>query len=166
MSKTQTPQETLWHLIKDMKFAMFTHRHADGELHAHPLTTQNRSLDEQGLLYFFVSKKTELGQRVQTDGNVCVTYGDPGKDTWVSISGTATVNEDRAQKEKLYNPMVKAWFPGGLEDPNLELIEVKISHAEYWNITESKMTQLLKMTTAAVTGNPPKMGEHREMNLG
>jgi general stress protein 26 len=166
MSKTQTPQETLWHLIKDMKFAMFTHRHADGELHAHPLTTQNRSLDEQGLLYFFVSKKTELGQRVQTDGNVCVTYGDPGKDTWVSISGTATVNEDRAQKEKLYNPMVKAWFPGGLDDPNLELIEVKISHAEYWNITESKMTQLLKMTTAAVTGNPPKMGEHREMNLG
>ena len=166
MSKTQTPQETLWHLIKDMKFGMFTHRHADGGLHAHPLTTQNRSLDEQGVLYFFVSKKTELGQRVHADGNVCVAYGDPGKDTWVSISGTATVNEDRVQKEKLFNPIVKAWFPGGLDDPNLELIEVKIHHAEYWNITESKMTQLLKMTTAAVTGTPPKLGEHRELNLG
>ncbi|MDQ6881990.1 MAG: pyridoxamine 5'-phosphate oxidase family protein [Pseudomonadota bacterium] len=166
MSKTQTPQETLWHLIKDMKFGMFTHRHADGQLHAHPLTTQNRSLDEAGLLYFFVSKKTELGQRVQADGNVCVTYGDPGKDTWVSISGTARVNDDRATKERLFNPIVKAWFPGGLEDPNLELVEVKINHAEYWNITESKMTQLLKMTTAAVTGTPPKMGEHRELNLG
>ena len=166
MSKTQTPQETLWHLIKDMKFGMFTHRHADGQLHAHPLTTQNRSLDEAGLLYFFVSKNSELGQRVQADGNVCVTYGDPGKDTWVSISGTARVNDDRATKERLFNPIVKAWFPGGLEDPNLELVEVKINHAEYWNITESKMTQLLKMTTAAVTGTPPKMGEHRELNLG
>lgn len=166
MSKTETPHDKLWHLIKDMKFAMFTHRHDDGQLHAHPLTTQNRSLDENGMLYFFVSRATELGQRVQADGNVGVTYGDPGKDTWVSISGTAKVNEDRALKERLFNPMVKAWFPGGLDDPNLELIEVHIDHAEYWDIHESKMTQLLKMATAAVTGNPPTMGEHRELNIG
>ena len=166
MSKNATPQETLWHLIKDMKFAMFTHRHADGQLHAHPLTTVNRSLDEQGMLYFFVSRATELGQRVQADGNVCVTYGDPGKDTWVSISGTAAVSEDRALLERLFNPLAKAWFPGGLDDPNLELIEVKINHAEYWDIHESKMTQLLKMATAAVTGNPPKMGDHKELTIG
>ena len=166
MSKPQSPHETLWHLIKDMKFAMFTHRHADGQLHAHPLTTQNRSLDEKGTLYFFVSKATELGQRVQADGNVCVTYGDPGKDTWVSISGTARVSEDRALKERLYNPLVKAWFPGGLDDPNLELLEVQVGHAEYWNIQESKMTQLLKMATAAVTGKPPTLGEHKEVQLG
>lgn len=166
MSKIESPHDTLWHLIKDMKFAMFTHRHADGQLHAHPLTTQNRSLAENGLLYFFVSRKTELGQRVQSDGNVCLNYGDAGKDTWVSISGTARVNEDRAQKERLFNPLVKAWFPGGLDDPDLELVEVKINHAEYWDIHESKMTQLLKMATAAVTGTPPKMGEHKELNLG
>ena len=166
MSKTESPHDTLWQLIKDMKFAMFTHRHADGQLHAHPLTTQNRSLDEKGTLYFFVSKATELGQRVRADGNVCVTYGDPGKDTWVSISGTATVSEDKELIKRLYNPLVKAWFPGGLDDPNLELLEVKIGHAEYWNIKESKMTQLLKMATAAVTGTPPKLGDHKEVQLG
>ncbi|MCY7320113.1 MAG: pyridoxamine 5'-phosphate oxidase family protein [Ramlibacter sp.] len=165
MSKTETPQEKLWHLIKEMKFGMFTHRHSDGQLHAHPLTTQNRSLDENGLLYFFVSRKSEVGQRVQADGNVCVTYGDPGKDTWVSVSGTARVNEDRKDKERLYNPIVKAWFPGGVDDPDLELVEVKINHAEYWDIHESKMTQLLKMATAAVTGTPPKLGDHKEVNM-
>lgn len=166
MSKTETPQDKLWHLIKDMKFGMFTHRHADGKLHAHPLTTQNRALDENGMLYFFVSRATELGRSVQADGNVGVSYGDPGKDTWVSVSGTARVSEDRALKERLYNPIVKAWFPGGLEDPNLELIEVHIDSAEYWDIHESKMTQLLKMATAAVTGNPPKMGDHQEIKMG
>ncbi len=166
MSKTETPQDKLWHLIKEMKFGMFTHRHADGQLHAHPLTTQNRSLDETGMLYFFVSRTSEVGQRVQADGNVCIAYGDPGKDTWVSISGTASVSEDKALKERLFNPMVKAWFPGGVEDPNLELVQVKIDHAEYWDVNESKMTQLLKMATAAVTGNPPQMGEHREVKIG
>ena len=162
--KNDNPRETLWHLIKDMKFGMFCHRHADGELHSHPLTTQNRSFDD-GKLYFFVSKATELGQRVQQDGNVCISYGDPGKDTWVSISGTATVSDDRKLKERLFSPLVKAWFPGGLEDPNLELLQVDVQHAEYWDIHESKMTQLLKMATAAVTGNPPKMGDHKELNL-
>jgi general stress protein 26 len=166
MSKPKTPHDTLWHLIKDMKFGMFTHRHPDGKLHAHPLTTQNRSLDAQGLLYFFVSRATELGQRVQADGNVCINYGDPHKDTWVSITGTARVNSDRAAKEKLFNALLKSWFPGGVDDPNLELVEVKIEHAEYWDIHESKMTQLFKMATAAVTGTPPTMGEHKEVNMG
>lgn len=34
--------ETLWDLIKDIRFGMFTHRNAAGMLHAHPLTTQNK----------------------------------------------------------------------------------------------------------------------------
>ncbi len=166
MKDSSDPYKTLWHLIKDIKFGMFCHRHADGRLHAHPLTTQNRSIDDKGMLYFFVSRATELGQGVQTDGNVCVTYADLKEDTWVSISGTARVSEDRALKERLFNPMVKAWFPGGVTDPNLELVEVQIEHAEYWDIEESKMTQLLKMAKAAVTGNPPEMGKHQELKLG
>ena len=64
--------QTLWDLIKEMRFGMMTHRHPDGSLHAHPLTTQNRSLDE-GVLYFFVSRATELGQRIALDGDVNIT---------------------------------------------------------------------------------------------
>ena len=108
----------------------------------------------------------QFANPLYADGNVGITYGDKGDDTWVSISGTATVSEDRQLKERLFNPMVKAWFPGGLDDPNLELIEVHIEHAEYWDIDDSKMTQLLKMATAAVTGKPPTMGEHKELTLG
>ena len=54
MPHTNTPaHETLWNLIKDIRFGMLTHRTSSGMLHAHPLTTQNRSIDEQSLLYFF-----------------------------------------------------------------------------------------------------------------
>jgi general stress protein 26 len=68
-------------------------------------------------------------------------------------------------KKKLFNALAKAWFPGGAEDPDLELVEVRIVNAEYWDIKENKVTQLLKMATAAVTGKKPEMGEHREMNV-
>jgi general stress protein 26 len=162
-SSTNDPHKKLWELIKAMKFGMFTHRHTGGGLHAHPLTTVNKSLDDDMLLYFFVSRSSEVGQRVQLDGNVNVSYADPSKDTYVSVTGDATVKEDMALKQKLFNAMSKAWFPGGAEDPDLELIAVRIVHAEYWDVKESKVTQLFKMATAAVTGKPPTMGEHREL---
>ncbi|MBA2676450.1 pyridoxamine 5'-phosphate oxidase family protein [Ramlibacter sp.] len=165
MSKDHSFQQDLWALIKDIRFAMLTHRHPEGALHAHPLTMQNRDLEPGDPIYFFVSKKTELGQRLLSDGNVCVNYADPDKDVYVSISGNATISEDMALKKKLFNALAKAWFPGGAEDPDLELVAVAIQHAEYWNVKESKATQVLKMAAAAVSGKPPEMGEHRELHV-
>ena len=165
MSKDKkTFQQELWDMIKDIKFGMLTHRHSDGSLHSHPLTTQNRSLKEGEPLYFFVSKKTEVGQRLMADGNVGIAYGDLKEDRWISVSGFATISEDMGKKKELFNAFAKAWFPGGVEDPDLELVQIEIRDAEFWDVKESKPVQLLKMATAAVTGVKPEMGEHREMN--
>ncbi len=164
--KTTSFQETLWELIKEIRFPMFVHRHLGGMMHAHPLTLQNKHLKPGEPLYFFVSKKSELGQRLMVDGGVCVAFADPKKDCYVSVSGHASVNEDLAKKKELFNAIAKAWFAGGAEDPDLELVEVEIEHAEYWNVKENQMTQLLKMARAAVSGHPPQMGEHRELHVG
>lgn len=166
MSNKDTPHDTLWTLIKDIKFAMLTHRHENGMMHAHPLTTQNRKLDEGEVLYFFISKKSELATNIAKDGNVNVSYADPGKDSYVSISGNATVVEDQAKKDQLFNPIAKAWFPGGATDPDMGLLEVRMHHAEYWDVKENQMTQLFKMAKAAVTGKQPQLGEHREVLRG
>jgi general stress protein 26 len=164
MSHDTSFQHSLWKLIKDIRFAMLTHRHPNGKLHSHPLTTQNRSLEPGEPLHFFVAKQTELGQRLLADGNVCVTYADHDKDIYVSISGQARISDDLAAKKGLFNALAKAWFPGGAEDPDLELVELTIEDAEYWNVRESKTTQVFKMATAAISGHPPTMGEHRELH--
>ena len=165
MKDERASHETLWELIKDTRFCMLAHRHADGTLHSHPLTTQNKALDEGASLYFFVSRRSEVGQRLQADGNVNLAYANPGKDTWVSITGTARVLDDLAKKRELFNVFAKAWFPGGLEDPDMELVEVRIHEAEYWNVKENQLLQVLKMFKSAVTGNPPHMGEHKELDF-
>jgi general stress protein 26 len=158
--------EVIWDLIKETRFCMLAHRHTDGTLHSHPLTTQNKELGADGALYFFVSRSSEVGQRLQQDGNVNLAYANPGKDTWVSVSGTARILEDMAKKKELFNVAAKAWFPNGVEDPNLELVEVRIHEAEFWNVKENKLLQMIKMGTAAATGNPPKkMGEHGEVRF-
>jgi len=82
------------------------------------------------------------------------------------VTGEARVLDDLAKKKELFNTIAKAWFPGGAEDPDLELIEVRIDEAEYWNVKENKLLQLLKMGKAAATGNRlKKLGEHAEMQF-
>ncbi len=164
MSKdTSASHDTLWKLIKDTKFGMLSHRSESGALHAHPLTTQNRDIDEDSRLYFFIPRDGEICQRLKADPKTCLAYANPSDDSYVSVSGTASFVEDMEKKRALWSVAAKAWFPDGVEDPNLALLAVHIDQAEYWDVTESKLTQLFKMATAAVTGNPPNMGEHKKL---
>ncbi len=158
--------DKLWELIRNIRFGMLVHRHADGMLHSHPLTTQNKSTDNGSLLYFFISASSEMATSLATDGNVNVSYADPSDDSYVSISGTARIVHDLAQKQALWSDMNKAWFPGGPADEDLALLEVRIAHAEYWDVDDSKMVQLIKMAKAAITGERPRdLGEHKEVRL-
>lgn len=162
----KSDRAALFERIKDIRFGMLAHRSPAGTLHAHPLTTLNKEIDERSQLYFFVPKDGELHQRLSADPQVSVAYANPEEDCYVSVSGTASFIDELARKEELWTPMAKAWFPDGPQDPNLALLAVNIQHAEYWDVKESKLTQLYKLATAAMTGEPPKaLGEHREVTL-
>jgi general stress protein 26 len=166
MKDTRHERELLWKLIKDIRFAMFTTRHDDGHLHSRPMTTQNPSLDADESLWFFMSKKGDPVEELKTDPIVNLVYADPHKDTYVSISGTAAMIEDAAKKEQLWTKLAAAWFPGGPGDPDLALVQVRIDHAHYWDVKESKLVQLYAMAKAAVTRKPPvDLGEHGEVRL-
>lgn len=168
MSNTNTThtlsRATLWKLIKDIKFGMFGTYHTDGHFHARPMTTQSHLIDEHDVLWFFMSRKGDTVTDVMANPQVNVTYADPGKDTYVSVSGNATVVEDMAKKNELWNVFAKAWFPGGAKDEDLALVQVKIMHCQYWDVHESKLVQLYQIAKAAITGEPPsKMGETGEI---
>ena len=163
---TSSDQKTLWTLIKDIKFGMLTHRHANGVMHSVPLTTQNKGDDEGNELFFFISHKGELAKSMAQDGSVNVSYANPDDDNYVSVSGQGSILEDQTKKDELFTVIAKAWFPGGATDPDLALLKIKIGHVEYWDSKDSKMVKLLKIATAVITGNPPKnMSEHKELHL-
>lgn len=164
---TPEARQQLWELIKDIKFAMFTTRHpSNGHLHARPMTTQNRQVDEDDRLWFFMSRSSDPVDDLAQEPRVNVSYADPGRDAYVSVTGTARVSEDRERARALWNKMTEAWFPGGVDDPNVALVEVRIEHAHYWDVKENKLVQLYKMAKAAATGKPPTgMGESQEVRM-
>ncbi len=156
----------LWNLIKDTRFAMFTTRHLNGHLHSRPMTTQNSKVDEDDSLWFFMSRKSEPVADLAADTSVNVAYANTGKDHYVSVSGTAQVVENSGKKQQLWSKLSEAWFPGGPTDPDLALVQVRITHANYWDMKESKIVQFWEMARAAVTGKPPtELGEHGEVRM-
>ena len=167
MNDTGASRDKLWKMVKDIKFAMFTTRHgSNGHLHSRPMTTQNKTLDDDASLWFFMSKKGDPVDDVMADGTVAVIYANPSSDTYVSIAGNAAVVEDMTKKQELWGKLNEAWFPGGVTDPDLALVQVKIVHANYWDVKESKIVQLLTMAKAVVTGKPPvNLGEHGEVRM-
>lgn len=159
-------RETLWRLVKDIKFGMLTTYHRNGHLHSRPVTTQNRDIDALDSLWFFMSRGSEPVADLRTDAHVNVAYADPGKDAYVSVSGEARIVDDMARKAALWTPFAQAWFPGGVEDPDLALVQVKIVHAHYWDVKASKIVQLYTMAKAALTGQKPEgMGEEGEVRM-
>ncbi|WP_119153128.1 pyridoxamine 5'-phosphate oxidase family protein [Caldimonas tepidiphila] len=148
--------QKLWEMIKDIRFGMLVTRHGNGHLHARPMTTQNRSLDEPAL-WFFASRSTDPAAESASEPQVNVSYAAPDKDRYVSVTGSVRLVEDLEKKKALWSTPAQAWFPGGPEDPDVALLEVRIEHAEYWDVKDSKPVQLLRMATAAMSGRQPRM---------
>ena len=164
---TTAGRDKLWTMIKDIKFGMFTTRHPEnGHLHSRPMTTQNKELGADDSLWYFMSRSSGPVEDLASESKVNVAFADPGADTWVSVSGEAAVVNDRAKVEQLWSTMDEAWFEGGPQDPDLALVQVRIVHANYWDVKESKIVQLLERAKAALTGSQAKLGEHGEVRLG
>ncbi len=153
-------QVKLFDMIKDIRFAMFTTHKPQGHLHSRPMTTMNKSIDEDDTLWFFMSRSGAPVSEFQGDDQVNVSYADPGSDTYVSVSGIASVIESPVKKKALWTKQAGAWFHGGADDPDLALVCVKIEHADYWDVKENKLVQLYRMAEGALTGKTPRLGEH------
>ncbi len=150
-------------LIKEVKVAMLTTIDW-GVLRSRPMQTQD--VDFDGALWFFTSSETHKTEEIEKDRRVNVSYSAPDSNTYVSVTGTAEIVSDRAKIEELWNPVYKAWFPKGLDDPNLVLLKVTVEQAEYWDSPSSTIVQITGLVKALVTGeSADNIGEHGKVQL-
>jgi general stress protein 26 len=119
-----------------------------------------------GTLWFFTKKSSPKVEEVQQNlGQVNVSYSDPNKMSFVSVSGKAELVDDKAKLKELWSPYLKVFFPQGLDDPDLTLMKVTANYGEYWDSPSSKMVQLYAMAKAAATKNPKALGENEKVDI-
>ena len=137
-------------LIKDTKVAMLTHVDATGRLVSHPMATQEVEFD--GDVLFIAERDSHKCQDIAAQSPARVNVSFSSGSSWVSLSGTAEIVDDRAKLEELWNTFTDAWMEGGPEHPNNVLIKVSGDSAEFWDRPGSKATQVLNLVKAKVTG--------------
>ena len=119
-------------LVRQMKIGMLTTIEPDGSLRSRPLETVE--VDREGRLWFFTQAHSPKSARAEAgDHQVNLSYADPRDEDFASISGTARVVHDAERMRELWTASLDRWFPRGLEDPDLALLEVRIDKAEYWD---------------------------------
>jgi general stress protein 26 len=149
-------------LIQDIDFAMLTTISGD-KLRSRPMSTQEVEFD--GDLWFFTSDNTHKVEEIERDNRVNVAYAAPESNTFISVSGRADLVKDRAKIEELWNPIYKAWFPEGLDDPHLALLKIEVEEAEYWDSPSSKIVQIAGFLKALATGQEADGGEHGKVKF-
>jgi general stress protein 26 len=159
----QTEDATkLWSLIKSAKFAMLVTEDGD-HLRGRPMAASQDGFD--GTLWFFTPASSHKVAEVKADSRVCVTYAEPSSQDYVSFSGRGTLVQDRAEIDKRWSPLLKAWFPNGKDDPDVALLKVTVDQAEYWDAPNSKIVQVYGYVKASLTGEPPHVGESKKVRV-
>lgn len=167
MSDTKTRDEAiskLADLIKDVRIAMLTTVADDGSLHSRPMAVQQVEFD--GDLWFFTREDSPKVYEIEQEFHVNVAFSDPSAQNYVSVSGTARLVHDKAKAEELWNPALKAWFPDGLDDPQLALLQIEVKNAEYWDAPSSTIAHVAGIIKSIATGKPADdVGENKKLSL-
>jgi general stress protein 26 len=150
-------------LIEYVDVCMFTTLDDNYKLHSRPMSTAH--VDEEGNAWFFTNEFSEKISEISRDNVVNLIYSDPAKNIYVNVKGTCTVIIDRKKMEELWTPVLKAWFPEGIDDPKLCLVKVITEDAYYWNNKASKMTTYFNMLTAIEKGEKYEEGESGKLQL-
>jgi general stress protein 26 len=156
--------QSLAKLVEKIDIAMFTTVGPGGYLVSRPLSTQAARFDGERV-WFFVDARSPKVDEIRRNRKVNVSYASQDRNTYVSLAGDARLDRDRARIASFWNDALKAFFPKGMDDPDLALIEVRPRTAEYWDGPGSFLGKAISFVVARVTGNDDAMGENRIVDL-
>jgi general stress protein 26 len=117
---------------------------------ARPMSVQQ--VDDEGHLWFLSADDSHKNLEVASDPRVTLYFqGSPHSD-FLQLIGTATVSRDKAKIEELWEPVIKTWFTGGVDDPRITVIEVAPLEGYYWDTKHGTAVAGIKMMIGAAIG--------------
>jgi general stress protein 26 len=150
-------------LVKEINVCMFITNSKDEKDHTRPMATIE--VEDNGTLWFFTDIRSIKVEEVSMENSVHLVYAHPGKESYLDIWGKARVITDKEKIKEKWSVMVKAWFPNGVDDPNLALLKVDPQSSYYWDAETGKMVAFLKIATSIVTGTKLADGAQGQLKV-
>lgn len=143
-------------LVKGIRIAMMTTLAGDGSIDARPMAVQDKPFD--GTLWFLTRRSSDKVSELEQDRHVTLTFSEPSDSKYITLKGRGTVTQDRGKIHELWNPMYKAWFPQGEDDPEITVLRVDVVEGFFWEASSSKILMYAKYLAAAVTHGAVPVG--------
>ncbi|HEY6879185.1 MAG TPA: pyridoxamine 5'-phosphate oxidase family protein [Polyangiales bacterium] len=154
-------------LLHDFDTAMLvTHGSPGGPCHARPMAVAE--IGEDCSVWFISRADAPKIDEIDSDREIAAVFQQPRK--YLSVSGRAELHRDRARIQAVWQESFRPWFEGGKDDPNILLIRLNPSEAEYWDNTGAKGLRFaLKEAAAYVSGReltgPGDVSQHAKVQL-
>ena len=123
---------------------------AGGAPAVRPMAVQE--IDEAGNLWFLSASDSHKNQELQADSQVQLLFQGSAYSDFLSLVGTATISTDPARIRELWNPILKAWFTEGVDDPRITVLRVAPSSGYYWDNKHGDAVAAVKMMIGAAVG--------------
>ncbi len=152
--------DRVWELMNEIGFCMLSTR--DGtEIRARPMAAH--VVRDEHAIYFLTDAESHKDEEVAREPHVGLAFADTGKHNYVSVTGRATVSNDRKKIRELWSTPARAWWESP-DDPSIRVLTIIPNDAQYWD-GPGKTVGLIKMLAAALSDSRPDMGDKAKVNL-
>lgn len=120
-----------------------------------PLTVRPmavQKMDEDGNFWFLSANDSHKNQDVQFDNKVQLLFQGSAHSNFLSVYGEASISIDKELIKELWEPILKTWFTGGVDDPRITVIKVETQEGYYWDNKHGDAIALVKMAAGAIMG--------------
>jgi general stress protein 26 len=164
MTVNTDKEQNLFDLIKDFDTAFLMTKAGDGRMHGRPMAVAKLERDSD--LYFVGDVTSPKVEEIKSDPQVTATF--QSSNQFATVSGRAEIVRDQAVIDELFSEAWEVWFPKGKNDPNLCLIRIEGSEAEYWdNAGVQGLKYMFKAAKAYLQGTKPDVAsdQHGKVKL-
>lgn len=120
-------------------------------------------VDDEGSLWFMSMKDSKKNNEISSDPFTHVLFQENTNSGFLNVYGITEISTDQAKIDELWKPLLKTWFQGGKEDPNITLLKVVPTNVYYWDNKHGDVVAFAKMAASVITGKT--MDDSIEGNL-
>jgi general stress protein 26 len=151
-------------MVKDVRVCMLITNDKNSEtVSGRPMSISK--IDADGTMWFFTRASSYKVEEIEESKKLSIAITNESSQNYLMINGIGNLVKDKTKMKELWSSILKAWFPQGLDDPDMILIKVTPNEVNYWDSSSSTMVVLFNILKAIVTGKEYEEGEHGKINL-
>lgn len=149
----------VWEMLKRIDICMFV-TYSGHQPNGRPMSTIPKQ--EAGAIYLLTEATSGSAKDVEKNNKVLLSY--QGGGDHVCITGTATLDHDKALIKHLWSVGAQAFWPDGPDASDVVALVVNPDHADYWD-GPNPIVGSAKFLFGLVTGKTPDLGERGAVDL-